>query len=135
MEANVCQYCGHDYRIQAGPPAKKKTALPLVGGIMILVGGVIALLAGIGLVGSVGAFDAFMIIDVEGVDMLEDILTACGVIFIILGLVAVLGGVFALMRKHFGLAILGGVFALIAGLFIPGLIGLILVGMSKDEFE
>lgn len=135
MEANVCQYCGHDYRIQAGPPAKKKTALPLVGGIMILVGGVIALLAGIGLMGTGGAFDAFMIIDVQGVNMFEDILTACGVIFIILGLVAVLGGIFALMRKHFGLAILGGVFALIAGLFIPGLIGLILVGMSKDEFE
>jgi len=134
MEANVCQYCGHDYRIQAGPPAKKKTALPLVGGILILVGGLLALLAGIGLVAGVGAFDSVMLVDVEGVGMLEDILTACGVIFLILGLIGILGGVFALMRKHFGLAILGGVFAL-AGWFLPALIGLILVGMSKDEFE
>jgi predicted nucleic acid-binding Zn ribbon protein len=134
QDANVCPYCGKDYRVQAAPAAKKKSVMPLVGGILILVGGVLALLAGIGLVASVGAFDALTIVDVEGVDMFNDLLTACGIIFIILGLVGVLGGVFALMRKHFGLAILGGVFAL-AGWFIPALIGLILVGMSKDEFE
>ncbi|HIJ17979.1 MAG TPA: zinc-ribbon domain-containing protein [Thermoplasmata archaeon] len=133
-DANVCPYCGHDYRVQAGPPAKKKTVMPVIGGILILVGGVLSLVAGIGLVASVGALDSLMIVDVEGVDMLEDLMTACGVIFIILGLIGVLGGVFAIMRKHFGLAILGGVFAL-AGWFIPALIGLILVGVSKDEFE
>ena len=134
MDANVCPYCGKDYRVQAGPPAKKKTVMPVIGGIMILVGGVLSLVAGIGLVASVGAFDSLMLVDVEGVDMLEDLMTACGIIFIILGLIGVLGGVFAIMRKHFGLAILGGVFAL-AGWFIPALIGLILVGVSKDEFE
>lgn len=134
MDANVCPYCGKDYRVQPGAPAKKKTVMPVIGGILILVGGVLALVAGIGLVASVGALDALTIVDVEGVDILEDIVTACGVIFIILGLIGVMGGIFAIMRKHFGLAILGGVFAL-AGWFIPALIGLILVGVSKDEFE
>lgn len=133
-DANVCPYCGHDYRVQAGPPAKKKTAMPIIGGILILIGGVLALIAGVGLVASVGALDALTIVDVEGMDILEDIVTVCGVIFIILGLIGLLGGVFAIMRKHFGLAILGGIFAL-AGWFIPALIGLILVGVSKDEFE
>lgn len=134
QDANVCPYCGKDYRVQAAPAAKKKTVMPLVGGILIVVGGVLALLAGIGLVASVGAFDSLMLVDVEGVDMLEDLLTACGILFIIFGLVGLLGGVFAIMRKHFGLAILGGIFALF-GWFLPALIGLILVGMSKEEFE
>ncbi|MEW5748485.1 MAG: zinc ribbon domain-containing protein [Candidatus Thermoplasmatota archaeon] len=134
QDANVCPYCGKDYRVQAAPAAKKKTVMPLVGGILIVVGGVLALLAGIGLVASVGAFDSLMIVDVEGVDMLEDLLTACGILFIIFGLIGLLGGVFAIMRKHFGLAILGGIFALF-GWFLPALIGLILVGMSKEEFE
>ncbi len=134
QDANVCPYCGKDYRVQAAPAAKKKTVMPLVGGILIVVGGVLALLAGIGLVASVGAFDSLMIVDVEGVDMLEDLFTACGILFIIFGLIGVLGGVFAIMRKHFGLAILGGIFALF-GWFLPALIGLILVGMSKEEFE
>ena len=101
---------------------------------MILVGGVLALVAGLGLVASVGAFDSLMLVDVEGVEMFEDLLTVCGIIFIILGLIGVLGGIFAMMRKHFGLAVLGGVFAL-AGWFIPALIGLILIAVSKDEFE
>ncbi len=134
LDANVCPYCGHDYRVQAGPPAKKKTVMPLIGGVLILLGGVLSLVAGLGLVASVGALDSLMLIDVEGVNMFEDLLTACGIIFIILGLIGILGGVFAMMRKHFGLAVLGGVFAL-AGWFIPALIGLILIGVSKDEFE
>lgn len=134
QDANVCPYCGKDYRVQAAPAAKKKTVMPLVGGILILVGGVITLLWGVALAGSVGALDALNPVDVEAVDLVSDLLTACGVILLILGLVGVLGGVFAIMRKHFGLAILGGIFAL-PGFFIPALIGLILVGMSKDEFE
>ncbi len=133
LDANVCPYCGKDYRVQAAP-AKKHTVMPVIGGILILVGGVLTLLTGIGLVASAGAFDALMIVDFEGFEMIEDILTVCGVIFLILGLIGVLGGVFAIMRKHFGLAVLGGVFALV-GWFIPALIGLILVAVSKGEFE
>ena len=134
QDANVCPYCGKDYRVQAAPAAKKKTVMPLIGGILILIGGLLTLLTGVGLVASVGAFDAVMLFDVQGVEMLEDILTVSGLILLTLGLVGVLGGIVAIMRTHFGLPILGGIFALL-GWFIPALIGLILVGMSKDEFE
>jgi hypothetical protein len=134
MDANVCPYCGKDYRVHAGPAPKKKTIMPVIGGVLILVGGLLTLFTGIGLVASVGPLDALMIVDFQGSDLLQDILTVCGVIFIILGLVGILGGVFALQRKHFGLAVLGGIFALV-GWFIPALVGLILIGVSKDEFE
>jgi len=133
MDANVCPYCGKDYRVQAAQP-KKHTVMPAIGGILIIVGGALTMLTGISLIASGGFLDSMAIVDFEGMDMIEGILAACGAIFLILGLIGVLGGVFALLRKHFGLAILGGVFALI-GWFLPALVGLILVAVSRDEFE
>ncbi len=141
MDANVCQYCGHDYR-QAGPAKPvEKSALSIVGGVLILVAGVIGLaIGGLLLAIDVDDLDQYGL-DVVGVtDILEDILTACGIIFIVLGLIAAVGGFFGVMRKHWGLVILGGVL----GLFILSpyliasllsLVGLILVAISKKDFE
>jgi len=140
-DANVCQFCGHDYRTPAAAAPHEKSALSMVGGIMILVAGVIGLAIGALLI----AIDVDQLadygLDVAGVgDILEDIMTVCGAILIILGLIAAVGGFFGLQRKHFGLVILGGVL----GLFIVSpymiasilsLIGLILVAISKKDFD
>ena len=101
---------------------------------MILVGGVLTLISGLALVGTVDVLNDMVPVDVEGVDIFSDIVTACGAILVIFGLIGVLGGVMGMLRKSFGLAIVGGVFALV-GWFIPALIGLILVAISKEEFE
>lgn len=144
MDANVCQYCGYDYRMQAAPakPAEK-SALSLIGGILILIAGILGLvLGGIFLVAanSVDTLSDWGV-DVAGVgDTISDILTVCGIIIIIIALIVVMGGFFGVTRKHWGLAILGGVL----GLFLIGpyllasifaLIGLILVAVSKKDFS
>jgi hypothetical protein len=72
--------------------------------------------------------------------MLEGVLVACGVIWFIVGLIALIGGVFAIRRRRWGIAVVGGVFGLLTlGPWligsILGLIGLILVVISKDEFS
>ena len=140
MDANVCQHCGHDFRAPA-PVEKKKTALPVIGGALILIAGILGLVVG----GVMLAIDADDLdqwgIDVVGVtDIVEDILTACGAILVVLSLITALGGVFGIMRKHWGIAVVGGVL----GLFVIGpfglgsvlaLIGLILVAVSRKEFE
>jgi len=123
----------------AGPAPKKKTVMPVIGGVLILIAGIMGLAAGgILLAIDLDELDQYGL-NVAG-DMLEDIMTVCGIIFLILGILAVLGGLFGVMRKHWGLAILGGV----VGLFVLGpwmlgslfaLIGLILVAVSKGEFE
>ena len=59
---------------------------------------------------------------------------ACGAILIVVAIIALLGGIFAVQRKNFGFAVVGGILSL-GGWFIPGLIGLILVAISKDEFR
>lgn len=136
MDANVCQHCGHDFRAPAEGPAapKKKTALPVIGGVLVMVGGLVTLVAGLALIGTMDSLDAMVPMDVEGMDMFEDLVNTCGAILVIFGLIGVLGGVMGILRKSFGLAIVGGIFAL-PGWFIPALIGLILIAISKEEFE
>ena len=124
-DANVCPYCGHDYRMQmmAQMPVKRQSAMPTIGGILILIGGLIEVAGGAVLLGG-GSF----FFSIGG-----GLFAVCGVVVLILGVIAIIGGIFALQRKHFGLAILGGILSL-GGWFIPGLIGLILVAVSRDEF-
>jgi hypothetical protein len=140
MDANVCQHCGHDFRAPV-PVEKKKTALPVIGGALLIVAGMMGLLmGGVLLAIDVDDLDQWGV-DVAGVtDVLEDILTVCGAIVIILSLIVILGGFFGVTRKHWGIAIVGGVL----GLFIIGpmmlgsliaLIGLILIAVSRKEFE
>lgn len=108
-------------------PAKKQTVMPIVGGVLIIVGGLLEIYMGYAFLWA----SAAMPFDVVN---LEDILNVCGAILLILGIVAIIGGVFAIMRKKFGLAVLGGVLGLLGYLILP-LIGLILVAVSKDEFD
>ena len=124
-DANVCPYCGHDFRVQMAPPKKEKSGLPIAGGVLIIIaslmyfaiGGIIAAGSTLALFGTLGA---------------SSIGILCGVVIIVLGIVALLGGAFAVMRKHFGLAVLGGVLVIPS---ILGLIGLILVAVSHDSFD
>jgi len=110
----------------AGPPAVEKTGKPVAGGALIIVGAVVGIIMGIFfLIGSA----LFMPIPIAA-----GLFAICGAIWLILSIIAMVGGVFAIKRTHFGLAILGGILSLIFGGFIFGLIGLILVALSKKEF-
>jgi len=141
-DANVCQFCGHDYRAQATAAAPhEKSVLSLVGGVFILVAGLMGIFAGIVLLTiSLDDLDQYGV-DVAGVgDILEDILKICGAIWLIFGLIALMGGVFGIMRKHFALVILGGVFGLLClGPYmlasLLALVGLILVAVARKDFD
>lgn len=143
FSANVCAYCGHDYRVhaQAFAPARPKSMKPVAGGILILIAGILAVAWGA----------MYLVLDVndlrdtttlpEGVtwDDMQGIMEVCGIVFSVAGLVAILGGIFGVMRKHFALAIIGGICGLIGlGFFVGSLlalIGLILVAISRSEFD
>lgn len=115
-----------------GPVVVEKTAKPVIGGILILIGALAGIISGASLI---WAGSMFLPLGEYGVDI-SGILAVCGIIWIVLSLIGLLGGIFAMQRKHFGLAIVGGVFSMVVGFFIffVGLIGLILVAISKDEF-
>jgi hypothetical protein len=112
----------------AGPAYEKKhTAMPVIGGVLIIIGGLIELVIG-GLLAAGGT--ALMGLTFGG----SGFLVVCGAILVILGIIALIGGIFAIQRRNFGFAIVGGLLAL-GGWFIPALIGLILVAVSREEFD
>lgn len=143
--SNVCPYCGHDYRMaQLGPavPQKERSMLPVIGGVLILIAGLAALGMGVAFM----AFDAQDIenwVDPAELDMslsdLDDMLFTCGAIVIVFGVIAVLGGVLAIVRKRFVLAVVGGIFSILGVGFVVGavlgLIGLILVAVGRRSFN
>lgn len=119
----------------AGPPpypmgpVVEKTAKPVAGGILIIIGALAGIFSGLWIAFLGGAIETM--VPIAG---LGELLIICGVIWLIFGIIGLLGGIFAIKRTHFGLAIVGGIFSLLAGFIIFGLIGLILVAISKNEF-
>ena len=130
MDANVCPYCGHDYRVQPAP-AKKKTAMPVIGGVLIIISALTEIWSGLVLAVVSDDYSSLMPVDLG----MDDLLMACGVIMIIIAIIALLGGVFAIMRKKGAIALVGGIFARLGGWVILPLIGLILIAVSKAEFD
>ena len=126
-DANVCPYCGHDYRVvMAGQaPKKKESAMPLIGGILIIIVSLGYLIAG-AVLAVAGGSALWMDFDDTGFAV------ACGAVVLLLGVIVLLGGVFAVQRKHFGLAVVAGIMAIPS---LLGIIGLILVMVSKEEFR
>jgi len=107
--------------------------LPVAGGALTLVSGILAIIQG-GLVASGAGF-----FGVGLIPGLSEALVICGSIFIIFGLIAVLGGVMGVMRKMWGLCLVGGIFGLLGIGFglgsILGLVGLILTAISRKDFR
>lgn len=110
-----------------GPPMQHKTIKPILGGLFILLGSLVYVVIG---VFYLTAMELFVAIPLAG-DAFAGILTICGVIALLLGIISLLGGILSMMRKAWGLGLLAGI------LTIPtllGLIGLILVAISRDEY-
>lgn len=143
FDANVCPYCGHDYRMPAYAmaPPPRKSMLPVAGGVLILVAGVLALVMGVFYlaldVSEIRESGATIPGEISDED-LENIMVICGSLCLIFGIIAIVGGFFGMTRKNFALAIVGGIFGLLGvGFFIGALlaiIGLILIAMSRKEF-
>lgn len=137
---NVCPYCGHDYRqvLQPSAPAKTRSSKPAAAGILFILAGLVA----------IGMGAIFLMIDtsdLEEADIdtqgditlreIEEIAEACGALSLLFGAIAVIGGIFAIMRKYFYFALIGGVIGMIGFGFLFALIGVILLALSRAEFE
>jgi len=146
-DANVCPYCGHDYRQPAQPmmpmmaPPKPKTVIPLIAGGLLIVTAVIWLVEAAMILTAAGGVVSWIPIDFMGmISFISGIIILFALIGIILAVIALAGGAFAMMRKHAGLAIIGAIFGLFAigpwGIAsILSLVALILLAVSHSEFE
>ena len=145
-DANVCPYCGRDYR-QPAPgapmmmaPQHPHSSLPLAGGILVIIAGVLELITAV-MVMAGGSMLASL---VGGYDFgIGGILVALGVIGLIVSALVIVGGFFATQRRSFAFSIVAAVLAMLGGVFtiwllfagsLLGLIGLILIAVAHDEF-
>ncbi len=103
----------------------EKTWKPTVAGILAILAGVGLAITGLVTVGLAGAFIPFGFMGW---------FAAAGAPFIRLGIIAIVGGIYALKRRIWGLALAGSICALPAG-FLFGILAIIFVIMGKGEFE
>ena len=110
---------------------RKKTQMPLVAGILSIVSGGLKVFGLLGLL----AFSFFSIAPpaIPGIGLFTLFLGAL-IPLIALVVLAIMGGIFAIQRKRFGLALTGAIAALLP-FSILGLASIILLAISKEEFE
>ena len=103
----------------------ERTWKPTTAGILNIVAGVLQVIFGIAIAVLGGIGGAFI-----GMAWLS----ALGVPLIIFGVVAIVGGIFALRRRIWGLAYAGGICALLLTLIL-GILSITFVSLGKGEFE
>jgi len=142
--AMVCPLCGHDYRAALGGTRRAKTPFPEIGGAVIATAGIFQVVMGL-----------LMITNIELANEILDANLQMGVVYLavaaallVVGPLVVLGGALAMQRRSLALSTIGAVLttgvtvsamlygtaAIIGTGFGLGLVGLILIVASKDEF-
>lgn len=111
--------------------AKKKTPMPIIAGSLAIASGGLKLLAIFGLF-----IASFFIIytDLPNIGITPALFLTIALSLTVIEIVAIVGGISAIKRKHFSLALAGSIMA-----FLPfsllGLTSIILLALSKDEFN
>jgi hypothetical protein len=104
----------------------EKTWKPTVAGILAIIAGALQVIFG-----TLGATGVGFVGGIFGLGWLGAILAP----LIIFGIIAIIGGIYALLRKIWGLALAGSICALIGPWFILGVLAIIFVSLGKGEFK
>ena len=129
----ICPKCGA--RVAGKVVAKAGgTWMPLVAGILDLVAGVFALLIGIALAAGLGMLGA-LIGGLGGISGVGAIMGTIAVPMIVFAIIAIVGGVFAIRRRIWGLALAGSICALFSPAWILGIAAIVLTALGKKHFK
>lgn len=121
------------------PAPKPKTWKPLVGGIIAITAGVFDLLGTMGLIIAIAVISSSSVFITEAdiypltISGLDSILATIATYLAVAGIVSVVGGIFALQRKVWGLALAGAI-AAVMPFWVFGVTSIVFVVMSKEEF-
>jgi len=122
----------------------QKTWKPIVAGILDIVGGASGLIGSIVAILGIMFFIPFSTSVGPGPipdmpnwmipNVLSSILIIGLVFIVVVGVLSIIGGIYAIQRKKWGLALTGSI-AAIFGSFVMGILATIFTAMAKDEFE
>jgi len=123
----------------AQPAPQQKSAMPTAGGALLVIAGILGIIMWAQMAVAGGEVTQLPGVPADMADMMAGAIIACGVIGIILSIIALLGGVMALQRKKWGIALAGSILGLFTLGYLIGsilsLIALILIAISRKEFQ
>ena len=119
----------------------ERTWKPLTAGILTILagssgigGGVLIILYG-GLLGLGGALAEVLGENVGMiVALVAGIVGVYGLAIIVIGIIAIISGIYMLRRRYWGLALTGAILATICS-SLPGILAIIFISLSKEEFS
>ena len=122
----------------------EKTWKPIVAGILNIVCGALRILGAIAMLIGIMFFIPVAVTGGPGPvpDMADwmipgvlSTILVIGVVFLlVVGILPIIGGIYALQRKKWGLALAGSIVAIFCS-SIMGILAIIFIAMAKDEFE
>ncbi len=132
----TCPYCRAtstgEYLSDDDVAPRSESQLPVVGGVLILIGGVLGIVYGMLTLGAISAATSLGY-SVSGYA------TCCGLLAALFGLIAVFGGYNGIKRDSFAFALVGGILGIFSVGFFLGallsLIGLVFVAVAHRDFE
>jgi lysylphosphatidylglycerol synthetase-like protein (DUF2156 family) len=119
-----------------GVEMQKGTWTPPAAGILCIIAGVLGIIIGT----VAAAMDALITMLPVTPEILARFIWVFGAAPIVLGIVAIIGGTYALLRRRWGLALSGCICSLLCVFpllpaMILGILAIIFVGIGKREFE
>jgi hypothetical protein len=120
-----------------------QTWKPIAGGICSIVGGVIGVLGGF----AVSALGLLRLGGLPGIwgmwgwngHMMPwgmGLLAWFALPLLIMGVVAIIGGIYSIQRRHWGLALAGAICATLTPMsLVLGVPAIVFIGLARDEFE
>ena len=109
----------------------KETWKSTVGGILSIICGSFGIFAGL-VVALLGGSITWLV----GIPFATRILAIIGSPIIVLGIIAIIGGIYAIRKRAWGMALAGAICALlIPPPFIMGTLAIVFITMGKDEFK
>jgi hypothetical protein len=113
----------------------EKTPKPIIAGILNII---------IGSLGLLISFTLFLLVFVAKIDFIDylgifpEFITAmvlfAASVILLLSLLVLVSGIFALERRYWGLSLAGSIVAMMTGNLL-GIAALVLIAVSKDEFD
>ncbi len=121
-------------------PAKQQTWKPLTAGILIIIDGIFTIFASFGMFifsALISAGSTWADLNEVDLGMNPDsaaiIFLVLAVIVLVLAILEIVGGIFAVKRKLWGLALAGAIAAALP-VNLLGILAIIFLAMGKDEF-
>ena len=112
---------------------------PVVTGVLSIVSGVFGVFAGVGMIIISVIFWGAITLSVSTSDefpffIFQTVYLVIGIFFLILAILAITGGIFALQKRYWGLTLAGAIAAIFT-FFPTGIAAIIFAGLSRQDFK